>query len=119
MKLSDLKPNPNNPRIISEQDYEKLKNSLKDLPKMLRLRPIVLKSKKDLTIVGGSGSTLIACEQLGRTCFMMELDERYTDVIRKRYHKLVNEGNEEGWEEGTKVIAREKHDGKRAELKTA
>ena len=52
-------------------------------------------------IYGGSGSTLIACEQLGRTCYMMELDPHYCDVIRKRWWKLTHDGNEEGWEEGT------------------
>ena len=34
---------------------------------------------------GGSGSTLIACEQLNRKCYMMELDERYCDVIISRW----------------------------------
>ena len=34
---------------------------------------------------GGSGSTLIACEQTGRICRMMELDEHYCDVIRRRW----------------------------------
>jgi site-specific DNA-methyltransferase (adenine-specific) len=34
---------------------------------------------------GGSGSTLIACEQTGRVCRTMELDPKYTDVIRKRW----------------------------------
>jgi len=34
---------------------------------------------------GGSGSTLIACEQTERVCFMVELDEKYCDVIVKRY----------------------------------
>ena len=38
---------------------------------------------------GGSGSTLIACEQLGRTCYMMELDEKYCDVILQRYINLT------------------------------
>jgi DNA modification methylase len=38
-----------------------------------------------LDLFGGSGSTLIACEQLDRICYMMELDCRYVDVIRKRY----------------------------------
>jgi DNA modification methylase len=35
----------------------------------------------------GSGSTLIACEQLGRCCFAVELDPRYCDVIRQRYRE--------------------------------
>ena len=34
---------------------------------------------------GGSGSTLIACEQTGRICYAVELDEKYCDVIVKRY----------------------------------
>ena len=37
---------------------------------------------------GGSGSTLIACEQTNRKCFMCELDPRYVDVILKRYINL-------------------------------
>lgn len=51
----------------------------------------------------GSGSTLIACEQTNRTRYGMELDPKYCDVIRKRYHKFVT-GNEEGWQEATPVI---------------
>lgn len=42
-----------------------------------------------LDLFGGSGSTLIACEQLGRTCYMMELDPRYCDVIVKRWENLT------------------------------
>lgn len=53
---------------------------------------------------GGSGSTLIACEQLGRKCFMMELDPKYCDVIRKRYWNFKT-GSEEGWQDGTKAIS--------------
>lgn len=52
-------------------------------------------------LFGGSGSTLIACEQLDRKCYMMELDPKYCDVIRKRYWKFKT-GSEEGWQEGTK-----------------
>ena len=36
-------------------------------------------------LFGGSGSTLIACEQLNRKCYMMELDPHYVDVIIKRW----------------------------------
>ena len=38
-----------------------------------------------LDLFAGSGSTLIACEQLGRRCYAVELDPRYCDVIRRRY----------------------------------
>ena len=56
-----------------------------------------------IDIYGGSGSTLIACEQLGRKCFMMELDPKYCDVIRKRYWKFKT-GSEEGWQDGTPAV---------------
>ena len=42
-----------------------------------------------LDLFGGSGSTLIACEQLGRKCCMMELDPKYCDVIVKRWEELT------------------------------
>lgn len=42
-------------------------------------------------LYGGSGSTLIACEQLNRTCYMMELDPKYCDVIIKRWENLTGE----------------------------
>lgn len=38
---------------------------------------------------GGSGSTLIACEQTGRRCRMIELDEKYCDVIRRRWAEFT------------------------------
>lgn len=38
-----------------------------------------------LDTFGGSGSTLMACEQLGRICYTMELDEKYASVILRRY----------------------------------
>lgn len=40
-------------------------------------------------LFGGSGSTLIACEQLNRTCYMMELDPKYCDVIVKRWENFT------------------------------
>lgn len=52
-----------------------------------------ISSNKDsviLDLFGGSGSTLIACEQLGRKARLMELDEHYVDVIIQRWQKLTN-----------------------------
>ena len=49
-------------------------------------------SKTDNVIVdlyGGSGSTLIACEQLNRKCYMMELEPKYVDVIIARWEKFT------------------------------
>jgi DNA modification methylase len=51
----------------------------------------------------GSGSTLIACEDTERVCYGMELSPAYVDVIRKRYWKHINNGNEEGWEDATQA----------------
>lgn len=42
-----------------------------------------------LDIFGGSGSTMIAAEQLGRKCYMMELDPKYCDVIVARWEQLT------------------------------
>ena len=42
-------------------------------------------------VFGGSGSTLIACEQLDRKCFMVELDPHYCDVIITRWENLTGE----------------------------
>lgn len=44
-----------------------------------------------IDLYGGSGSTLIACEQLDRTCYMMELDPKYCDVIIKRWENFTGE----------------------------
>ncbi len=46
-----------------------------------------------LDLFGGSGSTLIACEQTNRICRMMEFDPRYADVIRKRWAEFTNGEN--------------------------
>ena len=42
-------------------------------------------------LFGGSGSTLIACEQLKRICYMCELDAHYCDVIIERWEKLTEQ----------------------------
>ena len=44
-----------------------------------------------LDLFGGSGSTLLACEQTGRKCFMMELDPHYIDVIIKRWENFTGQ----------------------------
>lgn len=51
-------------------------------------------SNKDdivLDLFGGSGTTMISCEQIGRKCFMMELDPKYVDVIINRWENYTGE----------------------------
>lgn len=47
------------------------------------------KNQNVIDVFGGSGTTLIACEKTNRRCFMMELSERYCDVIVARWEKLT------------------------------
>lgn len=49
------------------------------------------KAKTIVDLFGGSGTTLIAAEQTGRRCRMLELDERYADVIVKRFESLTGQ----------------------------
>lgn len=50
-----------------------------------------INSKADsvLDLFGGTGTTMMACEQLGRKCYMMELDPHYCDIILARWEKLT------------------------------
>ena len=52
MKLSEIKPNPNNPRVLRDERFEKLKQSIQEFPKMMSLRPMVIDS--DGIILGGN-----------------------------------------------------------------
>ena len=47
-----------------------------------------------LDVCGGSGSTLMACEQLGRRCFINELDPKYCDVILQRWEDFTHQKEE-------------------------
>lgn len=65
---------------------------LTEKPVELAVRAIQYSSRPGENVFdpfGGSGSTLIACEQTGRRCFMLELDPLYCDVIRERWEKFT------------------------------
>jgi ParB-like chromosome segregation protein Spo0J len=52
IKISEIKFNPNNPRIIKDDKFKKLVQSLKDLPEMAEVRPIVVNT--DMIVLGGN-----------------------------------------------------------------
>lgn len=90
----------------TEQEFDHKRHHPTQKPIGLSAWFIERYSKKDdivLDLFLGSGSTLIACEQTDRTCYGMEIDPKYVDVIRKRYWKFVN-GDESGWEDNTKAV---------------
>lgn len=62
MKLSDIKANPNNPRVLRDDRFQKLKKSIQEFPKMLSLRPMVIDA--DNYVLGGN-MRLRALQDLG------------------------------------------------------
>lgn len=62
ISIKEIKPNPQNPRIIRDEKFKALVKSITDFPKMLELRPIVV--DKDYVVLGGN-MRLRACQEVG------------------------------------------------------
>ena len=62
VKIEDVKPNPSNPRIITDDKFKKLVKSIREFPNMLDLRPIVVND--DMEVLGGN-MRLRACKEAG------------------------------------------------------
>lgn len=61
-KVGDLKTNPNNPRVIKDDKFKQLVESIRKFPKMMEIRPIVVNS--DMVVLGGN-MRLKACKEIG------------------------------------------------------
>lgn len=61
VKINSVKENPNNPRIIKDESFNKLVASLREFPEMLKIRPIVVDKK--MVVLGGN-KRLKACKEL-------------------------------------------------------
>lgn len=80
--------------FLSSKDAKDARNRVHPAQKPVSLLAEIIKQwGKDLTVIvdlfGGSGSTLIACEQLGRQARLMEIDPHYCDVIITRWETLT------------------------------
>jgi ParB-like chromosome segregation protein Spo0J len=62
VKISTVKSNPNNPRVIKDDKFNQLVQSIKDFPQMLKIRPIVVND--DMIVLGGN-MRLKACKEAG------------------------------------------------------
>ena len=76
-------------------EVKRQRNTVHPTMKPIELIGIALKDNPKARNIydgfGGSGSTLIACEELKRCCFMMELEPKYVDVIIRRWEELTGE----------------------------
>ena len=79
--------------MIREGEHEKRVHPTQKPVRMLGdiLKDFTKENEIILDVFGGSGSTLIACEQLNRVCYMMEYEPHYVDVIIKRWETLTGE----------------------------
>ena len=73
VKISEIKLNPSNPRVIKDDKFKKLVKSIKEFPEMLKIRPIVVNA--DMMVLGGN-QRLKACREAGlKTVFIIKADE--------------------------------------------
>ena len=82
VKISEVKSNPNNPRIIKDDKFQKLVKSIKEFPEMLNIRPIVVNS--DMVVLGGN-MRLKACKEAGiKEVAIIKADD-LTDEQQKQF----------------------------------
>ncbi len=84
LAVKDLIYNKENPRSISKEKLEKLKKSISDFPKMLKLRPIVVESWDNLTVLGGN-MRLKAVNELGIKTVPVISAEDLNDEEKKEF----------------------------------
>ncbi len=82
IKTKDIKPNPNNPRIIKDDKFKKLVQSIKDFPEMLELRPIVVDS--DMVVLGGN-MRLKALNEIGVEEIPVLMAEDLTEEQKRQF----------------------------------
>lgn len=99
MKLSDIKQNPNNPRVIKDEKFIKLKKSIEDFPKMMELRPMVI--NEDNIVLGGN-MRLKALKELGYKEIPDEWVKRADELTEDEQRRFIIADNvgfgEHDWE---------------------
>ena len=99
MKLKDIKANPNNPRVIRDEKFKKLVKSIKEFPKMMQLRPMVINSD---SIVLGGNMRLKALKELGYKEIPDEWVKRADELTEEEQRRFIIADNvgfgEHDWE---------------------
>jgi ParB-like chromosome segregation protein Spo0J len=99
-KISEIKVNPNNPRLIKDEKFKKLVQSIKSFPEMLNIRPIVV--NQDLVILGGN-MRYKACKEAG----MKEIPVIVADLNEDQQREFLIKDNTSGGEWDWDMLANE------------
>jgi len=99
-KISEIKLNPNNPRLIKDDKFLKLVQSIKDFPEMLNIRPIVV--NQDMIILGGN-MRYKACKEAG----LKEIPIIIADLTEEQQREFLIKDNTSGGEWDWEVLANE------------
>ena len=89
MLINEIKPNPNNPRIIKDNKFKQLVKSIQDFPQMLELRPIVIDENN---MVLGGNMRLKACIEAGLTDVPVKQAKDLTEEQKKEFMVKDNVG---------------------------
>ena len=100
VKISEVKINPNNPRLIKDDKFKKLVQSIKDFPEMLNIRPIVV--NKDMIILGGN-MRYKACKETG----LKEVPIIIADLTEEQQREFLIKDNTSGGEWNWELLANE------------
>jgi hypothetical protein len=90
IKISDLKKNPNNPRLIKDDKFQKLVKSIENFPKMMELRPIIV---NDQNIVLGGNMRLAALKELGYKEIPNEWVKQAKDLTQEQQNEFIVKDN--------------------------
>ena len=101
VKISEIKLNPNNPRLIKDDKFKKLVKSIQELPEMLEIRPIVVNA--DMVVLGGN-MRLKACKEVG----MIEIPIIIADnLTEEQQREFLIKDNVSGGEWDFEMLANE------------
>lgn len=104
MKISEIKPNPHNPRFINDANFKKLVKSIKEFPEMLSVRPIVIDENN---MVLGGNMRLKACIEAGYDDVPVMYSTGWSEEQKKEFIIKDNVGfGQWDWD----MIANEWHD---------
>ena len=101
LPITQIKPNPKNPRVIRDDKFEKLKKSIQDFPDMLNKRPLVCFTDKDgKVVVLGGNMRLKAAKELGLKELPVVLADDWTEEQKAEFLIKDNVGfGEWAWDE--------------------